>query len=166
MESAMSWRAILGLSVMLAACASDDGEGSAEIDNSLEDGGANGQTDAGAAGQMCLPSPYNGLEPACDFEPGPGNGATEPSALPTPAGTCPGFAPDTGCREEAGGALTCTFQPAGEPAREAKIWMSPDARTRPGPLVIYYYGLLGFPDNAVTPFAGFTAEAQALLFAQ
>ena len=114
----------------------------------------------------CVHSPYNGLEPACDFAPGPGSGRSEPAAdkLPKPTGSCPAFTDGSGCRAEAGGALTCMFQPAGEPEREVRVWMPPGERVQPGPLVFYFYGLLGWPDNAAMPFAGFPQDVLQKLF--
>jgi poly(3-hydroxybutyrate) depolymerase len=133
-----------------AGCASDDdaGDGSPKSDAAAE----------------CVHSPYNGLEPACSFAPGPGNGQTEPAAdaLPKATGVCPDFADGAGCIAE-NGALTCTFKPAGQAERQVRVWMPPGDRSGPGPLIFYYYGLLGWPDNAVTPFSGFTTEALDLL---
>ena len=131
--------------------------------------GGNDQSAAGAAPvnagkTLCEAWPHDGLEPACDFDPGPDPGRTEPpaSALPKPTGTCPGFVDGDGCRAGTG-ALVCLFQPEGEPAREVTVWMSPDGN-HTGPLVFYYFGLLGFPSNAVTPLAGFPADAMQRLF--
>lgn len=119
------------------------------------------------AAEACVHSPYNGLEPACSFEAGPGNNLLAPAdnKLPTPTGECPGFVAGEGC-VEANGGLTCTFNPAGQSARTARVWMPPGGNGASGPLVLYFYGLLGFPDNAVSAFSGFPPAARDRLFAE
>ena len=162
MTHSSSW----GLGILLLGCGGDP----SVVSRATPDAGAP-VTDAGVAADAattCAPWPHDGLEPACTFDPGPGNGLTAPpdAALPKPTGACPGFAPGDGCTAQvADGSIGCTFQPAGEPPRQVAVWMPP-AGQGPGPLVLYYFGLLGFPGNAVTEIAGFNPDAMKRLVAE
>jgi hypothetical protein len=60
-----------------------------------------------------------------------------PTDLPVPAGPCPEFVDGT-----------LPFYPAGQNPREATVWLAPDAFTREGPLVFYWYGTNGDDDEA------------------
>gem|GEM_PF-951256 len=59
-------------------------------------------------------------------------------ALPTASGACPSFdAP-----------ATLSFSPAGIGTRQARIWVGPEAAGMDGPLVFYWHGAGGSPDQA------------------
>ena len=79
--------------------------------------GSDAATDAGASDA--------GMQAADGGAP-PGNGATP--TLPLATGACPTFVNGT-----------VTFAPAGIPARSAQVYMSDAAKTKHGPLIIYWY---------------------------
>ena len=65
--------------------------------------------------------------------------AKVPANLPQPTGTCPDFIEGV-----------ITVSPAGIQPRNVKIWVSDAANTLDGPLVFYWHGTGGSPDEALT----------------
>ncbi len=59
-------------------------------------------------------------------------------ALPSASGTCPSFLTSG----------TLSFAPAGIIARQARVWVGPEAADADGPLVFYWHGAGGSPDEA------------------
>jgi poly(3-hydroxybutyrate) depolymerase len=59
-------------------------------------------------------------------------------ALPSASGSCPSFETSA----------TLSFSPAGIGTRQARIWVGPEAADADGPLVFYWHGAGGSPDEA------------------
>jgi predicted esterase len=73
--------------------------------------------------------------------------------LPRPTGQCPGFADGAGCTSDET-SLICTFSPAGIVPRPVRIWMSEEARKKPGPLVSFWHGLTRSASDATFTLGG------------
>jgi predicted esterase len=121
--------AAVSMTLLLAACG--DGEGETGQTTTTDTGGASG----GGAGS------------------GGGGGAGGSGGDGTPAKTMPDakFLPaSTGaCPELAEG--TITVSPDGK-ARDVRVWMSDAAATQDGPIVFFWHGIGGQPEDAVYAF--------------
>jgi hypothetical protein len=84
-----------------------------------------------AAPDATSPPPTDAVDPIAPLPPGPA------AFIPKPRGVCPKFASGM-----------ITVRPTSSIARQARVWISGDAATKHGPLVLYWYGTNGAPAQA------------------
>lgn len=111
--------------VFLAACGGGSESSSESTTSSGGSGGAGaGGGSAGTGGSAGSTGPVAHTTP-------------DPMFIPAPTGACPDFAEGT-----------VTVSPGGS-ARDVRIWMSETATTMDGPLVFFWHGVGGDPEDAL-----------------
>jgi hypothetical protein len=120
-------------------------------------GGPEAGTGGGAAGEPAVDGGTEDAGPP-DLGPNPDPTRPRPEFIPESTGPCPGFAEGDGCHSDFI-SLICTFTPTGYPeeipARNARVWIGPQAFAQEASLVIYWHYFTGSPSLALNDHDGF-----------